>query len=127
MGMVSASAHHLSNERQKVMTDKAIVVDALRRMILDVDVYTHDRSAALDELVSIKMQEAREESRVTTSDLWLNNMNAFRTHRAQNHRIATIKEVRKVFNCGLMEALIIVKGIESHDNILSTKCPAIER
>jgi ribosomal protein L7/L12 len=101
------------------MTDKAIVIDALRRMILDDNVYTHDRSAALDELVSIKMQEAREESRVTTSELWCNNMNVFREHRRNNHRIATIKEVRKVFNCGLMEALIIVKGIESHDNILT--------
>ena len=101
------------------MVENAIIKEALRRMLLDVDVYTHDRSAALDALIAIEKQEAREESRVTTSELWLNNMNAFRTHRANNHRIATIKEVRKVFNCGLMEALILVKGIESHDNILT--------
>jgi ribosomal protein L7/L12 len=91
---------------------------ALRLFILNDGISEGSRCDAVDELIRIKMDEARQESRVTTSELWLNNMNNFREHRRNNHRIATIKEIRKVFNCGLMEALILVKGIESHDNIL---------
>lgn len=93
-----------------------IILAALKNMILADDYagVSHDqRENALAEYVRLKTPITSVDTRV----LWNGSMADFREHRRNNTRIATIKMVRSVLQCGLSEALIIVKGIETHDNI----------
>jgi len=48
----------------------------------------------------------------------LPNVQELHDRRCETGRIATIKYVREQMQCGLLEALIIVKGIESHYDII---------
>jgi len=92
--------------------NKNIVMQALRQLILNVDsmyVTNDERTEALNELLRIQ--------RLGTINHDL--MQYWRQFRTNNDRITTIKKIRTDLDCGLSEALIIVKGIESHDNILT--------
>lgn len=93
-----------------------IVRAALRNLILTEswDVSTDQKKEAIDELVRLEREEAEKNN---NGALKFNQMADFREHRKNHDRIATIKMVRSALNVGLMEALIIVKGIEVHDNI----------
>jgi hypothetical protein len=98
-----------------------IVKFALREVITNenLNLSVNTRNEALDELIQMERNEAR-----NTGDSdpvrWHGHMQEFRQHRANNSggRIGTIKLVRQVLNCGLSEALIIVKGIETQDGIV---------
>jgi len=94
-----------------------IIKHALRELIMNDMSSTYTRGEAIDALIRIEREEAVAEVPKTEATLWCNHMHDFRTYRTNNGRIQTIKEIRRVLNVGLMEALIIVKGIESHDNI----------
>jgi len=81
---------------------------ALREMILRDNASFPDRSAALDELIAGSVVN------VVTNPF---DIAEFHGLRLRVGRIATIKAVRERFACGLLEALILVKGIESHYGI----------
>ena len=97
-----------------------IVRFALRTLILsnDESVSGYDKMLALDELLMMERKSAEANSNVPIQ--WHGCMAEFRTHRANNPggRIGTIKLVRERIGCGLSEALIIVKGIETQDGIV---------
>lgn len=88
-----------------------IVKVALREFILDGSNPRELVSDALDELIAGNIV------RVVDPNPIVSGMGEFREHRINNGRIDTIKLVRSRLGCGLMEALIIVKGIESHFDI----------
>lgn len=94
-----------------------IVKFALREVILTENLNLSDftRKEALDELIRMERAEVEAQS---TAEITGEQMRSFREHRKTHDRIPTIKMVRSVLNCGLAEALIIVKGIESHDGIV---------
>lgn len=84
---------------------------ALRHLILssDYEVGLTEKREALEELVRLELENAKHHNAL--------HFGQFREHRANNSRVATIKEIRNVLGCGLLEAMIIVKGIESYDGI----------
>ena len=95
--------------------NKHIVCFALRRLILEsgFSITDQDREDAITELIRIEREDANKVG--FTGE----QMRSFREYRKANDRIPTIKEIRRVLNVGLAEALIIVKGIESHDGIIT--------
>ena len=98
--------------------NETIVRHALRELILNENTSQYTKGEAIDELIRIERKDAL--SFVpTVHALWNASMQEFREHRATNNggRIGTIKLVREKLGCGLSEALIIVKGIESHYDI----------
>jgi hypothetical protein len=84
-----------------------IVLRALRALIVSDDFNSTSKLEALDEYVKLSEKPAA----IAFS------ISEFREMRLQKGRIMTIKVVRERFSCGLLEAMIIVKGIESHYDI----------
>jgi len=102
--------------------NETIVKHALRELIIYTPNATdYTRAEALDELLRMEREAIRKEqvANPATSTEWHERMNQFRAHRASNNggRIGTIKLIREKLGCGLSDALIIVKGIETQDNI----------
>ena len=87
--------------------NRYIVMKALRSFVLNTFTEPDDRADALQELLNLQRIGCIE----------YNSMERWRQHRTNGDRISTIKMIRKDLDCGLAEALIIVKGIESHDDI----------
>lgn len=102
-----------------------IVKFALREIVINenLNLSLHTRNEALDELIRMERQEVRDEFSSTSAVQWNASMREFRTHRSKNNRIDTIKFVRTAIGCGLSEALIIVKGIETQDGINADEIP----
>ncbi len=101
--------------------NETIVKFALRELILgNEDISYHTKKESLEELIRMEREEIRKEYSGTQAALWNASMAEFRTHRVSNSggRIGTIKLVRERLQCGLSEALIIVKGIETQDGIV---------
>jgi len=105
--------------------NETIVKHALRELIIYTPAATeYTRAEALDELLRMEREAIRKEAKETNAvhyvnniGKWNGNMQEFRQHRANHDRISTVKLVRERIGCGLSEALIIVKGIETQDNI----------
>ena len=97
-----------------------IVKFALREIVLNenLNLSTFTKQEALDELIRIEREEVQNLN-AGCQTITADQMHSFREHRKSNHRIATVKMIRSVLNLGLSEALILVKGIESQDNILT--------
>jgi hypothetical protein len=89
--------------------NKHIVMLALTQLVTNdnYSVTPEDKKEALNELLRIQ--------RIGTIDH--DAMQRFRQYRTNAGRLDTVKMIRKELDCGLSEALIIVKGIEIHDNI----------
>jgi len=101
--------------------NETIVMHALQELILSVNYASENtRTEALTELIRIVREQERTISRGDKAIQWNASMAEFRNHRASNSggRIGTIKLVRERIGCGLSEALIIVKGIETQDGIV---------
>lgn len=84
-----------------------IVKQALRSIVMSGEFTFDFRESCLDELIAGSIVQPIHP---------LTGMNDFREYRRHHGRIETIKYVRTSIGCGLAEALILVKGIESHDN-----------
>lgn len=87
--------------------NRYIVMKALRSFVLNTFTEPDDRADALQELMNLQRIGCIEHDM----------MQRWRQHRTNGDRIGTIKLIRKDLDCCLNEALIIVKGIESHDDI----------
>jgi hypothetical protein len=101
--------------------NETIVKHALRELIIYTPAATdYTKAEALDELLRMEREAIRKEYSGTQAALWNASMAEFRNHRASNSggRIGTIKLIRERLQCGLSEALIIVKGIETQDGIV---------
>jgi hypothetical protein len=97
--------------------NETIVKFALREVILNENLNLSDftRKEALDELIRRERREVLDLN--TRPVVWANHFAEFREHRMQNDRIPTIKLVREKLQCGLSEAMIIVRGIEARFDI----------
>jgi len=99
--------------------NETIVMHALQELILSVNYASENtRTEALTELLRIVREQERTIQRGDKAIQWNASMQEFRQHRANHDRISTIKLVRGTIGCGLSEALIIVKGIETQDGIV---------
>lgn len=87
-----------------------IVKVALRELILQGSATRQEVSDALDELISGSI--VRVAPGISFADVT--------DYRRQHGRIESIKFARATLGCGLLEALVIIKGIESHYDIPSS-------
>jgi len=87
-----------------------IVLIALQALIMSYDSNLETKEKALAEYVKRSLP-------IPGASPLIGSTPDFHMYRLHHGRIATIKAVRERIGCGLMEALIIVKGIEAHYNI----------
>ena len=99
----------------------SIVKFALTEVVINerLDLCDSTRRDALTELIRMERQEVQELNANAGQPIGHGLFVEFGELRRTMERIAFIKHVRTVLKCGLLEALVICKGLESHYDIKS--------